>query len=60
MLRVELMDMVSLAGFEVSWSSNGREKIIEKITEKETEKKRMENGTIFSFIFLYNLFPLYP
>ena len=41
MLRVELMDMVSLAGFEVNWSSNGRGKIIEKIIEKETEKKRM-------------------
>ena len=41
MLRVELMDMVSLAGFEISWSFNGREKIIENITEKETEKKRM-------------------
>ena len=31
------MDMVSLAGFEVSWSSNGKE----KITEKETQRKRM-------------------
>ena len=35
------MDMVSLAGFEISWSFNGREKIIEKITEKETKKKRI-------------------
>ena len=35
LLRVELMDMVSLAEFEASWSSNGKE----KITEKETEKR---------------------
>ena len=30
MLRVELMDMVSLAEFEASWSFNGKEKIMEK------------------------------
>ena len=56
MLEVERMDLISLVGFEVSWSSNGKK----KRTEKENKERESKIGNIHLIPLFYTDFLLYP